>query len=408
MKFFLFLLFSLPIFINAVPPVEDGCEYVYRLPKNLNLARLEANAEKQGCVHLLRAIRATQAFYSNKNSHIGIKKRDFLQTALFIETFLQDFIEQKQYFLTKKDTDLKYTIEHDPETKQTFIVLDSKKAFVGEGAKKKVYKAILYCPEPKILARGEQTAPMGPELKANKALQGAPGLIKTYAFTQHKVHKKKYTTIYSDLYTGTFRELLKKKHLSVRKKVVLITDVLRGIESIHSRNFVHRDLHANNYLTFVQKEPNGKRTIHAVIADLGRTIELSKAKKLPAQGARRLCPPEGFREKKLSNEDYFATDIYALGCIFHTLWHNKQSPWLGHYLKSDDLTRQQKKIMLIRALKKANSERRKFLLSESESGKLTVKQDMELLILKMLYKDPERRATATYCRKEAERILNRL
>jgi hypothetical protein len=64
--------------------------------------------------------------------------------------------------------------------------------------------------------------------------------------------------------------------------------------------------------------------------------------------------------------------------------------------------------MLIRALKKANSERRKFLLSESESGKLTVKQDMELLILKMLYKDPERRATATYCRKEAERILNRL
>lgn len=151
-----------------------------------------------------------------------------------------------------------------------------------------------------------------------------------------------------------------------------------------------------------------KKTVHAVIADLGRTIPIHKAKNVPAQGARRFCPPEGFAQKNLQGSDYFATDIYAVGCVFYHLFHNKLPKWQGDYLKSDRYSSAKKKKMLIAKLNQATEKRRALLAKKQKLGALTIKEDAEYLILQMLQENPQKRGTAAQLRQEASRIIQRL
>jgi serine/threonine protein kinase len=158
-------------------------------------------------------------------------------------------------------------------------------------------------------------------------------------------------------------------------------------------------LHAYNFL--VHKEHSG--TYRAVIADLGRTVKIQKLKGLPAQMTRKACAPEGFAFKKLKGKDYFATDIYALGCIFYNLLHNKEAPWQTESLRSDHYTRAQKKAMVRKNLKKTNNRRRKEL--QSRQGSLSVKERAELLILKMVQIKPKNRGTSRELVHEMDKIL---
>ena len=407
MKQLLFLLFSALILPYAKGNAYSECRHLYTLPKRMDLQALNNAAHEKQCEPLIQAVQATKALYA-AYKHPGIKQRRFLQTALYLEMHLPKIKSMDKPFLTKKHTHLKHTLEHDPVTGHTFIVLDSKKAYIGKGKKKTVYKSILYQPQPKVVARGEQYVSMDHELAAHKALQGHVGLMKTYAFTTHMDKNKKYTTIYSDLYQGTIKELLEKNNLSFRNKLIIMHDVLKGVESIHANNFVHRDLHSHNYLLSVHRDPNGKKVIHAVVADLGRTIDVNKAKKVPAQGARFLCPPEGFHPKKLKGEAYFATDIYALGSIFYRIYHNELPRWQSEYLKDDDLSTNKKQKMLLTKLKKHTSKRRRFLSRQLKKGTLTVQEDLELMILKMVRKDPAKRGTVSQWRHELERIMHRV
>ncbi|MBS0656468.1 MAG: protein kinase family protein [Verrucomicrobia bacterium] len=375
------------------------------IPKKKNLTSLEKIAHERNNSPLLHAVRATRALYE-KYDTLCCKKLDFLKTSYFIESHRHLITTQPQFF-KKRQTNLKHTIEYDPNTGHIFILLDSKKAFLGAGKKKTVFKSILYGQDPKIVARGEQAAAMDDELHAHHALKGVDGLMTTYAFTTHKGRKTKYNAIYSDLYHGTFRQLLQKNKLSFRNKLIIIRDILKGLESIHSRNYVHRDLHANNYLFKIEQDAKGQKTYRVVIADLGRTIAIGQAEKVPVQGARRLYPPEGFKPKKLAGTDYFATDIYATGCVFYWLYHNTRPKWQDHYIKDSRVSTKEKRKILVKRLKRETSKRRQALSRKHKRGSLTMKEDTEFLILQMLRKRPHQRGDATHWRQEAERILDR-
>lgn len=281
-----------------------------------------------------KAYNATEALKA-KYSKPGIKPKRFFQAAYYIEKHLKKIKHSSRSYLTKKQTGLRHAIEYDPKSDHIFIVLNAKKAFIGSGAKKKVYKAILYGEHPKVVARGEQAIPMEDELYAHRALNGAAGVMATHAYTRHKDKKNTYHTIYADLYEGPLANLFRNKNLSLWNRLIVMSDLLNGLNSLHSRNFVHRDLHAYNFL--VHKESSG--TYRAVIADLGRTLKINKVKAMPAQMMRKMCAPEGFAFKKLKGKDYFATDIYALGCIFYNLFHNKLPSWQTESLRSDHITR---------------------------------------------------------------------
>lgn len=386
---------------------KDHYPQPHELPKKIRLNSLEREAKKHNYNELLRAIQATRILQKTYK-HPGIKKRRFLQAALYIET--HPYHKDTPEYLTKKKTKVKHTIEYDPTTNSTFVVLDSKKAYLGRGAKKTVYKAILYNGKPKVVARSEQSYPMDEELHAHKALRNTPGIMNTYAFTKRKAREKKYTAIYSDLYEGTLEHLLRKKKLRLYNKVVLMHDLLTGLESLHSRNFVHRDLHTGNYLIRKEKNAQGKRVYRGVIADLGRTITIDKATGVPAQMTRRVCAPEGFSYKSLKEDEYFSTDIYALGCIFYRIYHNKIAPWQGDYLRSHSLSQEKKKTRLLSQLRKTACKRRKTLLRKKEGrgGFLSIKKDLELLILNMVHPDPNIRSSASDLKRQMHHLLVRL
>ncbi len=375
--------------------------------KNKNLSSLEKIAEHYQQEELLRAIHATQSL-NERYSRPGISEKNFLQAAYYIETHLPYIKQTSKKFLTKNKTGVKNAIEYDSDTDQVFIVLDSKKAFIGRGAKKRVHKCIHYMSHPKVLARSEQSMVMHEELKAHKDLIGVPGIMNAHAFTTHKQKNKKYHTIYSDIYAGTLKDVLAKKHVSFRNKLIIMSDLIDGLLSLHSREYVHRDLHSHNYLYSVEYDGNGDKVLRAVIADLGRTIKISEAKGLRAQMTRRATAPEAFRHKRLKGADYFATDVYALGCIFYRLYYNKFPGWQKDYIKSHTIPLARKKALLIKKLRKATEHRRSQLISRKErNGGLNIEQDTELLVLKMLHVDPNQRATASELRHEFHHILHR-
>lgn len=328
-----------------------------------------------------------QANYKNP----GIKEKRFLKAAYYIETHLHLIKNSTNHFLTKKETGLKNSIEYDPVTGHIFILLDSPKAYIGRGVKKKVYKTIEYAAFPKVLARSEQSLPMDEELKAHKELQGAPGIMNAHAFTTHMHKKKTYHTIYSDIYEGTIRGMLGKNKLSFYDKLIIVSDLLTGIHSLHSRNYVHRDLHSGNYLFYTERQANGNSVLRAVIADLGRTLKIHEVSSLRAQMTSRARAPEAITYKNLKGSDYFATDIYALGCIFYRIYYNKFPKWQGEYLGSDAISDAKKKAMLIKKLEKETNERRKELMGKEERSS---HERLELLILRMLSVHPADRGSS--------------
>ncbi len=354
--------------------------------------------------HLARAKSAKESLFSRYN-HPGIKPKRFLETAYYIETHRGEITHFNKPYLTKQETGIKHTIEYDSASGHIFIVLDEKKAYLGEGAKKKVYKAILYGQTPKLVARSEQSLKMDAELYAHKELLGAPGIMKTHAFATHVDKKNRYYTIYSELYEGTLFDVITKMKLSTWNKWIVMSDLLTGLQSIHSKNLVHRDLHSHNYLYHTERDAHGNTTIRAVIADLGRTIKSSDAKGLLAQMTTRMTAPEAFSHKKLEASDYFATDIYALGCIFHRLFHEKLPKWQKGDLRSPNLSAEKKKAILEKRLDEETTKRREHLIKKSKETALSAMERTELLILKMLDLDPKKRESASEHLQEMQKII---
>jgi hypothetical protein len=376
--------------------------------RKLRLSELSVLAEELKFQPLTDAVQATRNFFVHKRN-IGINPGEFLKTAFFINIELPNYIKNRKYYLKSRDTGLRNTIEHDRKTGNTYIVLDGDASYVGSGKKKTVYMAILFDQkESKIFARAEQSIPMDMELKMCKLLRNAPGILNTYAFTHHKEKGQKFSTIYSELFSpGSLRDdVFEPNKFSDYEIAKIFHGILKGLESLHTRNLVHRDLHSKNYLINIPKGKIGRRNIQAVIADLGRTIHIKEANGIPVQGATKYCPPEGLFRKKMKGKDYFASDIYAVGCVFYRLLHNKIPTWQDRsYLKDTKLSKRKNQRILIKKLKKENDERRTSLASKKAKGILPAEEDLELLILNMVNANPAMRTSAAKLRAEVERIL---
>jgi len=240
--------------------------------KEISLSEVRKIALLAKSTPLLQALTAT-ADFAKQSKSLGLSVGDFLQIALFIETELQGYIAKGHHYLPKSDTGLSRTIEYDPQTRGTFIVVDgTKSAYLGEGARKKVYKSIFYNEaKPKIVARAEQRGGMTNELNITKRLRGSPGIFSMEGFGEHKKNGKNYTTIYSELYNaGDLKTIFEKGvRFSLYEKMQIALTILQGLESMQKLQIVHRDLGSKNiFLTISEGEP-GKRRMHAAIADFG-------------------------------------------------------------------------------------------------------------------------------------------
>ncbi|MBS0656199.1 MAG: protein kinase [Verrucomicrobia bacterium] len=376
--------------------------------KNLNkkctLGELDAIASSVGCKKLRDAIFATRRLYGT-HRNVCIRRPQFLQDALFTLTKLPSLRKSYSY-LTRKQTGLRDTIEYDPHTKKAFILLDRhKRAWVGKGYKKRVNKAILFdIKNPKVVARAEQSAPMKEEIKVCKKMRNTPGVINMQASTTYSKNRQTFRTLYLDLYEpGSLKHALaKKKKFTLTQVTQIMHRLLVGLKSFHSRKIVHRDIHIGN--CFISKSSKKGTKIDAVLADLGRAMSIKKAKGIPPQGAKIYYSPESIEMEKMRHKDYFASDIYALGCVFYQLLFKKQAPWQGTYLRDRTLPAEKKREMLVQELNRACEKKWSYLKGKKQ---LSRRQAAQYLVFKMLQVDPKERGSASSLASIAKAIAQR-
>lgn len=375
---------------------------------HLSLDAVKKVAEENNAHCLLKAVDATEQ-YKKVRRNLSLSKGAFLQLALFMETkFQKKTAHGQKYFRTHK-TDLPRKVEYDPHTKHAFIILDgAKSAFLGEGYRKRVYKAIEYDPHKlHIVARANQRGGMKNEKKITKRLLGMPGVLALRGFGKHRKSGRKYTTVYTELYNfGDLKGAFKKKiKFSLSEKMKIALDILHGLESLRKKKIIHRDLGAKNIFLNRSKGAHGKRHIEAVLADFGCSKEKWRMHKKRAQVGIRHTAPEGLYYDKLSKSRFYRTDLYAAGLILYQLFYGKAPIWQTKHLHHD--SRKAHYHWLSEKIDKTTHKRRKHLAILRAAHKTSAKDDFEHLILHMVKPDSKKRGTAKELRKEMQHIIKK-
>ena len=366
-----------------------------------DFVKIEGIAENVGSQPLLRAIQATRQFKNMGENLLPVGV--FLQTALFIETDLKQHIAHGQHYFPKYKTGLSTTVEYDPARRALFIVLDGiNDAYLGRGAKKTAYKAIAYNKaNPKIVARAEQSADVGRELSITKRLEGARGLLTIDGFGHHSANGKKYTTIYSKLYrSGNLKKaFVNKIQFSTYEKVQIALKVLQGLESMHEKGIVHRDVCAQNIFLNIEPGNNGKRKIDAVIADFGWAHYAGCCNRRKAQANIINTAPEAVFYENLKRSDYFFTDVYAAGLIFYRLIYGCKPSWkkASHMVH----TREDLYQKIVDKSREKIEKRKRHLVHMHRSAN----REFRRLVLRMIDPDPAKRGTAAELVRKMKSIL---
>lgn len=366
-------------------------------------------AEKIQSEPFLRAIVATQNMRALAES-TGIAKSELFRIALYIETeFEQERQTSDQVYFSRRNTGLERTLEYDPESKLIFIHLkDHGVDEIGRGVKKIVTKSILYdVQNPEFVARCTSTYNMQNEIAALRYMQGARGIVRLFASSERTTKDGvKVYNIMCKLYEGgTLSKAFSSKYkFSFKQKLDIASDLLEGLSAIHAKGLVHRDLTSRNVLLDLSKKGKRKnRMISAVIADFGRVKHIDTANGAKVQFNSRYLAPEGIIAEKLSGEDYFATDLFALGCILHKLHFEKSGPWVDKVsLKNPTQPDVVKEAKFIYDLERYREVRlSKLVLNRGYGTEPSTGDRVEHLILQMIHPNPEKRGTA---REHAEAI----
>ena len=95
------------------------------------------------------------------------------------------------------------------------------------------------------------------------------GLIIPGKLNNISIPPRLYIDIYSD---GSLSSFLKKKNISVKTKHIFMSDILKGLTFLHSKNVVHCDLKADNVLVSNTIKSKGKPQYYCKITDFGKSI----------------------------------------------------------------------------------------------------------------------------------------
>jgi serine/threonine protein kinase len=380
--------------------------------KKIQLKRIEELAIEAQDLPLMRSIQAVRAIEGMKVK-TALTRSELLQMALFIETKLASFVRKGKYYLPHYHTELARSIEYDPKTNLTFIHLGTKGIDrVGRGTKKTVTKSILYSPTaPDIVARCKQERSIPEEWVITKHLENTPGVIQALAFTSHMERGIPYHTIFCKLYEpGPISNILKGKsqQFSLKDRIKIAFDIVRGLEGMQQKNVVHRDFCGQNCLVHVSKSAKGKRMVEAVIADFGCSGFATEAKGSRVQGHSAYTAPEGIFRDKLNGEDYFKTDLFAAGSLMYCLSIDVAPKWLDQTLTTGTKNARYRYRRHVGFIEKAISKRKRIILQKQQKGgSLSLKDEYESVILQMIDPNPTKRGSAHEHRVRLEELYKR-
>ena len=174
-----------------------------------------------------------------------------------------------------------------------------------------------------------------------------------------------------------FVEKYNKESISLFIKASIFCDISLGLQFLHARNIIHRDLSSNNVLL--------TKHLVAKIADLGvaKMIDPSRSRSHSVvPGTKDFLPPEVFASDG-SNKAHYGKpiDIFSLGCIMiHVVTHTWPEPLPAAYYD----------YRLKQSFARLEIERRQTHLNQIQEL-----PDLKIIIGNCLQDDPKLRPTAT-------------
>ncbi len=115
-------------------------------------------------------------------------------------------------------------------------------------------------------------------------------------------------------------------NLKEKDKWAICADSIRGLNYLHKKKLVHRDIKGGNIL--VKRVDDVWR---AFITDFGSVIEQSKAKTTPFEGTLIFLPPEVLKHlidrRKFPNCQGRRADIFSMGVVWYQVWHKQLPRW---------------------------------------------------------------------------------
>ena len=337
---------------------------------------------------LTRAYKATEAILKLKKT--GLSFRVVFPIAFFKETHTVP--------LYISESRVGREVQWDPDKKLFFIHCGTHGTeALGTGYQKVVTRSVLYdLHKPQVVARGLTSCDVRNEVSAMKTFSNCPGLIPAISFLEHQDEQSHtlMTSIITPLYNqGSLEKTLKNKRigLSFQERFAIAKEIISGLRGMHAKEYAHRDLGARNHFVSIETSPSGERTVHCVIADLEKAKPVKELYQHISQGNSAYLSPEGIFIRSLKGEMYYATDIFAIGCLFWRLYFDGTPPW--SILHKRDLlpeVLQSKYEEHVRAIEKARDEMKETLLTlEDPMKKLFLE-----VIIQMTSPHPHERGSA--------------
>jgi len=377
-------------------------------------SKLMEIAKGCGCIPLQKAIVASEKMI-HLSKKMGITQSDCLQLALYVEAELDTELKQFGPYRSLARTGLTNTVVVDPETKNTFIYLKNSNDIRALGYQRCQTQAILYNNrKPKLVAKFETDQNIDDEIAHLFELQGNDGICEAMYVTKHKKEEKTYTQVLSALYPyGTLLECMQRKgkRLSLQERIVLAVDIAKGLEVLHNKGYVHRNLGMHSFVVRKVKQPDSKRMRYqAACADLAKMLPSKQAKGHTTQANSFYRPPEGIVFESLDGQDFFAADLFALGTVFQHILTAKPAPWVDMAVLKD--TKTPKDVLYETYKEKITKYRKKrfrtLVMKNWDRNNPPVSESFERLILKMIDPNPHKRGTVEEARQMLEQLLERV
>jgi hypothetical protein len=317
-----------------------------------------------------------------------LKRKEALELAYFIHAIAPRKIATGPAYFPR-DRLLPRAVQYDFPSKKTFIHLKchngAKK--LGEGAFKEVTLSIQYDQaSPKLVACAEAKGNIEKEVTNLYLARGLEGVIQVKAVMRRKGSSGDKTALIFDLYSPGALTDERMHKLPFDKRVKVAKKVLLGLEGLHKRGVIHRDIKPKNI--FISDGPKG---FSACLSDLGQGLFIHECPGKTVNCTPHYNPPEALGTKPIN---YEKADIFSLGMVIYQLAFSKKLPWASDKYLPEWIRRPGKiseKAHLQKKLISKIEEVRKRCLSQIYHMSASRGKTLKKIAVDMLHPNPDKR-----------------
>jgi serine/threonine protein kinase len=364
------------------------------LGKTLTFKQLEELAQEYGYTPLLNALEATQNM-TKLDGRVDLQN-NLLETSLYIETSLQKHLAKNENRMQRGVTGQFFTLEHDPVTHRTFIHTEEE---IGKGVHKATRLSYEYhLKNPLLIANSITDEECSAEIGKFKLFQGVKNVLQARSITTYlDKNGKKKTSFKTPLYNlGPISQGKAAQNLLSHEKFQVAVDILTGLNGIHQKGYIHRDVHPGNIFVYQNKGQTG-----ASIGDFGTTNTEDAVKGLRPNSYTLYNPPEAFTN--LHAVHYQKAEGFSAAVVIYELLFTKELPWTpGAFFHNIDGLPQDVKLKNQAAMKQALEKERLRLKSTIDPKNTREENLLREVLCNLLHQNVDERMTVA----QALHLLN--